>query len=119
MHNYVAICVIIILIIYYIIIQKWKEGWVVISSKKLLSCTLVYYKDEYQWLTPSKSTKHKKMIVCDLLNDVMSVKYMRSSYKSHIMSIMFDHYSILIDFKSETTMKSWITKLNTIKGSYV
>ena len=98
-------------------IQKWKEGWVVISSKKLLQCTLEYYKDEDQWLKPSKSTK--KITVCDLLHDVMSIMYIRSSYKSHIMSIMFDNYSILIDFKSQTTMKSWITKLNTIKGTYI
>ena len=89
----------------------------VISTKELLKFTLEYYKDEDQWLTPSKTTE--KITICELLKDIISVEHMRSSYKSHIMSIMFDNYSILIGFKSRTTMESWITKLNNIKGTYI
>ena len=88
----------------------------VISSKGLLNFTLEYYKDEGQWRTPSKTTK--KIIVCELLKDIISVDHMRSSYKSHVMSIMFNNnYSILIAFKSRTTMESWITQLNNIRGT--
>ena len=88
----------------------------VISSKGLLNFTLEYYKDEDQWRTPSKTTK--KITVCELLKDIISVDHMRSSYKCHVMSIMFNNnYSILIAFKSQTTMESWITQLNNIRGT--
>ena len=86
----------------------------VISTKELLNFTLEYYKDEDQWRTSSKTTK--KTTMCELLKDIISVEHMRSSYKSHVMSIMFDNLSILISFKSRTTMESWITQLNNIKG---
>ena len=77
----------------------------VISSKGLLNFTLEYYKDEDQWRTTSKTTK--KIIVCELLKDIISVDHMRSSYKCHVLSIMFNNnYSILIAFKSQTTMES-------------
>ena len=86
----------------------------VISTKELLNFTLEYYKDEDQWRTSSKATK--KTTMCELLKAIISVEHMCSSYKSHVMSIMFDNLSILISFKSRTTMESWITQLNNIKG---
>ena len=89
----------------------------VISTKELLNCTLEYHKDEDQWLTPSNYTK--KITISVLLQDIMSVKHIRSTYKCHIMSIEFDDYSIMIGLKSRTTMQSWITKLNNIRGSHL
>ena len=88
----------------------------VIRTKELLNCTLEYYKDEDHWLTPSKSIK--KIAFTELLKDIITVQHMRSSYKCHIMSIVFENYSVLIGFKSRTTMESWITKLNNIRGRY-
>ena len=98
-------------------LQTWRKGWVVISTKGLVNCTLEYYKDEDQWLTPSKSTK--KITICELLKDVKSIKCTSSSYKCHIMSIVYDNYSILIGFKSRTIMQSWITNLDDMRGAYI
>ena len=95
-------------------VQKWKKGWVVVTTKELLKCKLEFYKDEDYWLTPSKSTQ--KITICELLTDIVAVEHARSSYKSHVMSIMFNNFDILIGFKSRTTMESWITKLNNIRG---
>ena len=95
--------------------QKWRKGWVVVSTKELLKCTVEYYKDENEWLAPSKSTE--KITISVLLQDILSVKHIRSTYKCHIMCLMFDNYSITIGFKSQTTMESWITKLNTVRGT--
>ena len=86
----------------------------VITTKELLKCNLEYYKDEDHWLTPSKSIK--KITICELLKDIVMVKHIHSSYKSHVMTIMFNNFDILIEFKSQTTMESWITKLNNIRG---
>ena len=87
------------------------------TTKALLDCTLEYYKDEDEWLSPSKSAN--VITISELLKDIVTVEHMHSSYKSHVMSIIFEHYSILIDFKSKTAMKSWITKINNIRGTYV
>ena len=87
----------------------------VISTKELSKCTLEYYKDEDEWLTASKSTK--KITISVLLQDILSVKHIRSTYKCHVMYLMFDKYSIIIGFKSRTTMESWITKLNAVRGT--
>ena len=87
----------------------------VISTKGLSNFTLEYYKDEDQWFMHSKTAK--EITICELLKDIMSVEHVRSSYKCHVINIMFDNYSILIGFKSKTTMESWITKLNNIRGN--
>ena len=110
-------CINVVCWLYIVYVQKWRKGWVVISTKELLNCTLEYYKDEDQWLAPSNSTK--KITISVLLQDIMSVKHIRSTYKCHIMSIAFDDYSIMIGLKSQTTMQSWITKLNNIRGSHL
>ena len=86
----------------------------VITTKELLKCKLEYYKDEDNWLTPSKSTE--KITICELLKDIVTVEHIHSSYKFHVMTIMFKNFDILIGFKSQTTMESWITKLNNIRG---
>ena len=89
----------------------------VLTTKALLDCTLEYYKDEDEWRTPSKSTK--TIAISELLRSIVTVEHIRSSYKSHVMCIIFDHYSILIDFKSRATMESWVTKINNIRGTYM
>ena len=89
----------------------------VITTKDLLKCKLEYYKDEDYWLTPSKSTE--KVTICELLKDIITVEHAHSSYKSHVMIIIFKSFDIFIGFKSRTTMESWITKLNNIRGTYV
>ena len=86
----------------------------VISTKELLNFTVDYYKDEDQWLTSSKSIKN--VTTCEL-RDIVTVKHMSSCYKCHVMSITFDNYAVLIGFKSRTTMETWVTKLNYIKGN--
>ena len=96
-------------------VQKWKKGWLVLTTKALLDCTLEYYKDEDEWRTPSKSTK--AITISELLKGIVTVEHMQSSYKSHVMCIIFDHYSVLIDFKSRATMESWIAKINNIRGT--
>ena len=88
----------------------------VISTKELLRCKVEYYKDEECWLAPSKSSKN--ITITELLMDIVSVEHVHSSYKSHVMSIVFNDYRLLIRFKSKTTMESWITKLNNIRGIY-
>ena len=97
-------------------IQKWRKGWVVIRTKELLKCTLECYKDEDHWLAPSKSKR--KIAIRELLKDIVDIKPISSSYKRHIMGIVFENYAVLICFKSRTTMESWITKLNNIRGLY-
>ena len=89
----------------------------VITTKGLLNVTLGYYKDEDQWRTHSKPTM--EITAYESLKDIISVDHMHmhSSYKCHVMSIMFDNCSILIAFKSRATMESWITQLNNIRGS--
>ena len=87
----------------------------VITTKELSRCEVEYHKDEECWLAPSKSSK--KIAVSELLVDIVSVEHVHSSYKSHVMSIVFNNYGLLIRFKSKTTMESWITKLNHIRGT--
>lgn len=85
------------------------------STKEFINVTIEYYKDEDHWLAPSKSIK--KISISELLKDIITVEHLHSSYKFHVMAIVFDNYSILIAFKSRTTMESWITKLNIIRGT--
>lgn len=103
---------------YHIIcVQKWRKGWVVMNTKELLNFTIEYYKDEDQWLSPSKSTK--KITISEPLRNIVNIKHMHSSYKCHVMGIIFDNFSILISFKPRTTMESWISKLNNIRGTVI
>ena len=87
----------------------------VITTKELLRCEVEYHKDEESWLTSSKSSK--KITISELLMDIVTVEHTHSSYKSHVMSIVFNDYGLLLKFKSKTTMESWITKLNYIRGT--
>jgi len=87
-----------------------------VTIKELENCTVEYYKDEDCWLTPTKSVN--KISVCEPLKDIESVENIRCRYKFHVMSIVFESFSLLLAFKSQTTMTSWIKRLNDIRRMY-
>jgi len=83
------------------------------TVKELESCTVDFYKDEDDWLMPSKSTN--KISICEPLKNIVCTEHRRSNYKCHVMSIIFESFSLLLSFKAQTTMSSWIKKLNNIR----
>jgi len=88
-----------------------------VAIKELENCTVEYYKDEDCWSIPTKSVN--KISVCEPLKDIESVEHICSSYKFHVMSIVFESFSLSIAFKSQTTMTSWIKKLNDIRRMFI
>ncbi|XP_065911906.1 uncharacterized protein [Dysidea avara] len=98
-------------------LKKWKKGWVVVTIKEIENCRVDYHKDEDHWLTPSKSVN--KISVCEPLKDIVCVEHIRSNYKFHVMSIIYESFSLLFAFKAQTTMTSWIERLNDIRQHYL
>ena len=89
----------------------------VVTIKELENCTVEYYKDEDCWLTPTKAVN--KISVCEPIKDIESVEHLCSSYKFHVMSIVFELFSLSIAFKSQNTMTFWIKKLNDIRRMHI
>ena len=53
-----------------------------------------------------------------LLNDVILVKHISNSPKSNVLAISFPSYSLLLSFKSQSSMEQWMSELLRLTGTF-
>ena len=52
------------------------------------------------------------------LNDVILVKHIPNSSKPNVLTISFPSYSLLLSFKSQSSMEQWMSELLRLTGTF-